>query len=316
MRANGIGVGGFGSALAASTRSEVVLLYPSESDPQQHLFARGVFGAGAHGVASTPSGRIVAPMGKHGLLLVGPKEIQVQRARVIKPPDHSLNLYRVICVTSQSRVEVLACAARRSGFLAMPLTGDVLGDTGKSLRSPNADFVDVVSLNMVGHPLAVAILTLDCSIVLVRDLLADDSTAKRLHYGFPGERAYRILCADGHVFLLTNRRLHAFVNLASRFLDGEEIEKQVRVNSWDMEAVDASLASDRSLLVVMPHCVFRIDIEFLVSGQGPPVEHWVASEERISAVGSDGVTTMAMFENPPWEQSDDRELALSSLTAG
>ena len=38
-----------------------------------------------------------------------------------------------------------------------------------------------------------------------------------------GERAYRILCAEGHVFLLTNKGLYAFVNLAARFLNGDPI---------------------------------------------------------------------------------------------
>ena len=89
---------------------------------------------------------------------------------------------------------------------------------------------------------------LDCSIILVKDLLIDDSPAQSLHYDFQGERAYRVLSAHGHVFLLTNRRLYAFVDLASRFLDGKGIEPDVRINSWELEAVDASLGSDSSLL--------------------------------------------------------------------
>ena len=300
--------------LAASTRSELVMLYPSRDGAGRNIYQRGVFLAATHGVIGTPSGRIVAPMGRRGLLFVGPKEIENQRVTVIMPPDEPLNIYRVICVASRGRGEVLACAARRSGFVAMPLIGDELGDTGKSLSSANADFVDVASLDAEGHPFAVAILTSDCSITLVRDLVADDSTVQTLHYGFEGERAYRVLCADGHVFLLTNRRLYAFVDLASRYLKEEAIEKQVTINSWNIEAVDASLGSDRSLLVVTPNCVLRIEVEFLINGKVPLEDHRAATEQRVNALGSD-FAAMRIYKNSPWTQSANCELAVSSVTS-
>ena len=245
--------------------------------------------------------------------MVGPKEIQEQRVRVITPPDSSLNLYRIVCLKNDRQPEVLACAARRGGFLAMPLIGDELGSAGKSLTSQNADFVDVTSLKSNEHPLAVAILTLDCSITLVRDLLNDDSTEPSLHYDFQGERAYRILSAHGHVFLLTNRRLYAFVDLVSRFLDGKGIENEVRINSWEMEAVDASLGSDGSLLVVMPHCVLRIEIDYLVVDHAPTNGHWMMTEQRTSSIRPNAVGSeaMTMFEIPPWKQADERQLALA-----
>jgi hypothetical protein len=119
--------------IAASTRSEVVLLYPDTASPELR-FTRGVFPGGAHGVAGTPSGRIVGAMGRHGLLMVGPREITDQRVRIIKPPGESLNLYKVVCVSSPGIGEVLACASRKSGFLAMPLIGGELGDSGKTFR--------------------------------------------------------------------------------------------------------------------------------------------------------------------------------------
>jgi hypothetical protein len=302
--------------VAASTRSEVVLLYP-ESDSVELRFSRGVFPGGAHGVARTPSGRIVAPMGRQGLLMVGPNEIIRQQVQVIRPPDDSLNLYRVVCVASHGHGEVFACAARRSGFLAMPLLGDELGDTGRSLQSANEDFVDVASLNMKDHPSAVAILSVDCSITLVRDLVADNSTVQTLHYSFTGERAYRILCADGHVFLLTNRRLYAFVDLVSRFLEGEGMEKQVTIHAWDIEAVDASLGANRSLLVVMPDCVYRIEIDSLINGPALLPDNRGVNGQRVNATGPDFVTTDAMesFENPPWEHSEHGTPALSQVTA-
>jgi hypothetical protein len=295
--------------VAASTRSEVVLLYP-QSDSPGLRFRRGVFPGGAHGVGGTPGGRIVAPMGRQGLLLVGPKEINRQQVRVIKPPGDSLNLYRVVCVAGSGFGEVFACAARRSGFLAMPLIGDELGDTGKILPLANEDFVDVVSLNMKDHPSAVAILSVDCSITLVHDLVADNATAQTLHYRFKGERAYRILCADGHVFLLTSRRLYAFVDLASRFLKGQGIDNKVTIHAWDIEAVDASLGLDRSLLVVMPDCVYRIEVNLLIGGSALLQDHWIVNGRQVQAGPGLSVTTetMASFPSSTWEQSERPEL--------
>jgi hypothetical protein len=156
------------------------------------------------------------------------------------------------------------------------------------------------------HPFAVAILTLDCSIILVRDLLADESIGQTLHFGSEGERAYRLLCAEGHVFLLTNRRLYAFVDLASVFLEGERNEGQVMINFWNIEAVDASVASDRSLLIVMPSAVYRIELDFLVSGNVGPENHCLATEMRTRLAGWESVTRMATFSSSPWEESESR----------
>jgi hypothetical protein len=294
--------------VAASTRSEVVLLYP-RSDSGELQFTRGVFPGGAHGVAWTPSRHIIAPMGRKGLLVVGPKEVKAQRVRVIKPPDDSLNLYKVVSVSSPNRGEVLACAARGTGFVAMPLVGDDLADSGKSLCPAGADFVDVVSLEMGGHPYAVAALALDCSIVLARDLL-DDATAETIHYGFRGERAYRILCTRGHIFLLTNRRLYTFVDLASRFLNGWEFDRQVKFHSLDIDAVDMSLAFDGSLLVVMPDCVYRIETGLLLEGNASGIGGPGINGHRTHANPPSSVTTeiMASFTGSAWERSENQEL--------
>jgi len=81
-------------------------------------------------------------------------------------------------------------------------------------------------------------------------------------------RGYRILCAEGHVFLLTDRGLYSFVDLARRFLNDEPIEGRTTANYLDLEGVDVSLSVDRAMLVVMPGQVNRIDIEKLVGGRG------------------------------------------------
>jgi hypothetical protein len=303
VRTKGVGV------LAASTRSEVVLMPLDVRSLAKSLIERDVYHGGAHGVAPRPNGCIAAPLGRHGLLIVGPKEIMARRVRVIKPPDDSLNLYRVVSIASPSRGEVLACAARHTGFVALPLIGEDLADSGKSFCPAGADFVDVGPLGMAGHPYAIAILALDCSIYLVRDLL-EGTAAETLHYDFHGERAYRIICTGGHIFLLTNRRLYTFVDMASLFVEGRDFRSQVKFNSLDIEAVDMSLAFDGALLVVMPDCVYRIEIGLLIEGKALGQGRRAANGQQVHAGSSLSVSKEAMvsFSSSAWEQSEKPEL--------
>ncbi len=183
------------------------------------------------------------------------------------------------------------------------------------LRPARVDFVDVATLGVDEYPFAVAALGADCSIHLMRDLL-DEQTSHTVHFNLNRERAYRIVCAGGHVFLLTNRRLHTFVNLAASFLQGRAVERKTLVRSFDIEAVDMTMAFDRSLLVVMPECVYAIEIDFLINDNAPLQDHRAANEKRTPVMGPDSVTTESMGTsgNFPWEQLEHRELAHSLLT--
>ena len=179
----------------------------------------------------------------------------------------------------------LARAARRSGFAVMSFAGVGPGGFGKRLRPEGVDFVDVAPLGIDDHPFAVVALGLDCSLHFLRDPMGGGAT-KTLRCGDVDERAYRVLCAEGHVFLLTNKRLYVFADLASRFLVGEVIDGLTPVRSLDLEAVDASLAPDGSLLVVMPDSVYRMRTSSIVE-QGTP-----AGQLRPSLQGE-----------PSWESS-------------
>ncbi len=146
----------------------------------------------------------------------------------------------------------------------MPLAGSGLENHGKKLRPVGVDFVDVAALDVAGFPFAVAALGLDCSIHFVSDLLGDQATTT-LHLSVRNERAYRILCAEGHVFVLTDKRLYTFKDLAVRFLRGEAINNPP-ARCVPLEAVDASLGPDRSLLVVMPDSVYHVNIDSILAG--------------------------------------------------
>ena len=303
------GIAFAGGLMAVSTRCDVTFLrLPA---PRENQIPRTVFRGGTHGVASTHSGCFIAPMGRRGILLMDPRPETAQRVRILKPADEALYFYKVVSLASPDRGEILACAGRRGGFATMPLAGAGLENYGKKLRPVGVDFVDVAALNVDGSPFAVAALGLDCSIHFVGDLLGDQTTAT-LHMGSIKERAYRLLCAEGHVFMLTDKNLYAFQDLAVRFLRGEAIN-MTTTRSLPLEAVDASLGPDRSLLIVMPDTVFHIEIDSLLarvdSVTGRPRDGSRTGPVSKTLATDSDTESLESLQQSPWEKSDELELA-------
>ena len=252
--------------MAVSTRSDITFLNVPYLGQGQ--VERAVYNGGAHGVLGIQGGGIVAPLGRRGILVMGPKEERSQRVQVLSSTDDSLYVYKLVSLSDPDRGTILVCACRRGGLAATPLSGVVPESYGKKLQPPGVDFVDVAALGIETFPFAAAGLGLDGSIHFVRDLLTD-RTSKMLHFRPLGERAYRILCAEGHVFVLTDRSLYGFVSLAKDFLDGKSSDRlMLNARKMDLEAVDISLTDDRSLLVVMPESVRRIPIQAFMAWDG------------------------------------------------
>ncbi len=299
------GIAFAGGLMAVSTRNDVTFL--KVPGPREGHVPRTVFHGGAHGVSSTHSGSIIAPMGRRGILLMDPRPGTAQRVRILKPAHEALYVYKVVCLASPDRGMILACAGRRGGFATMPLAGAGLENYGKKLRPVGVDFVDVAALDVDGFPFAVAALGLDCSIHFASDLLGDQTTTT-LHLSSRRERAYRILCTEGHVFMLTDKSLYAFKDLAVRFLRGEAIN-DATAQSMDLEAVDASLGPDRSLLVVMPDSVYHVKIDSILAGgdprTGPPRTD--LGTKMLPTDSDDG--SWESFEKTPLEQSEELELS-------
>jgi hypothetical protein len=291
---NGIAI--TGGLMAVSTRSDVTFLKVPEH--RTNHIPRTVFHGGAHGVVGTQEGYIIAPMGRRGILLMDPRPETAQRVRILKPADEALYIYKVVSLASPDRGMILACAGRRGGFATMPLAGPGLETHGKKLQPFGVDFVDVTALDVDGFPFAVAALGLDCSIHFISNLLYDQATAT-LHLSSRSERAYRILCSKGDVFMLTDKNLYAFKDLAGRFLRGEPISDPT-AQLLDLEAVDASLGPDRSLLVVMPDSVYHVKIDSILAGGDPPRNDWRTD------LGTKMLTTDS--DHGSWEQSEELEL--------
>ncbi len=232
-----------------------------------------------------------------------PRPEMAQRVRVLEPADESFYVYKVVSLASPDRRTILACAGRRGGFASMSLDDGVVTSHGTRLRPAGVDFVDVAALDVDGFPLAVAALGVDCSIHFIGDLLGDQMTTT-LRLSSMSERAYRILCLEGHVFLLTDKRLYAFKDLAIRFLRGDAIVDP-NARMLDLEAVDASAGPDRSLLVVMTDHVREFKIAAIVANArastGTLQNGWRAD------LGVKMIPTDAIDES--WKQSEALELA-------
>ena len=194
----------------------------------------------------------------------------------------------------------------------MSLSGVPLENYGKKIRPTGVDFVDVAALGIEGFPFAAAGLGMDGSIHLIRDLLTDKA-AKMIHFNLSGERAYRILCAEGHIFVLTDTTLYGFVDLAKSFLDHKPLDRLMITRKLDLEAVDISLPDEHSLFVVMPENVLRIEIEpFISRNNSASNEPITASRSSVSKRGVILTTVdepMEFLSETAWSHSEEFELS-------
>ena len=118
------------------------------------------------------------------------------------------------------------------------------------LVSPNVDFIDVCSVQSPEWPYAVVGLSLDRSLIFVRDLFAEEAP-QTLHLGELRGTPYSILNADGCLFVLTSKELVAFPDLLSWYLGGEPLDRPFRYRYTPIQAVDAYIAYGKHLMVVM-----------------------------------------------------------------
>jgi hypothetical protein len=173
------------------------------------------------------------------------------------------------------------------------------------LTSPALNISDVCYIGNNEFPFAVAAFGMDRSIHFVRDIRSDSRIAALRFPGLEGV-AYRILSAQGHAFLLTSEWLYSLRGLVEAFLSGQRIDGLTRVQGWKLQAVDANLAFQRWLLVVMPDHVRSIAIDELMS--------W--DEKAPAAVYSGNGTirdSRPDLMDYPWESPREYQL-LSTVT--
>ena len=228
--------------MAVSTPAEVVLWKrPSPSGET----ARAIYSGGAHDVIATASGNFSAPLGPNGLL--GTEKDASGNASFynFRIKSRDFIFYKTACVGTYDGHDVLICALRRGGW-ARFFVGLKELDV-----APDSDIVDVCRLQSERFPRAAIALARDKSLRIIEDV-AGSKGVKTLRLDDLRGTAYEVFSSGRQVFLLTSESLYSLGDLVHRCLDGEQVAKPTGIRKADMEAVSASIAHGRSLLIVLP----------------------------------------------------------------
>jgi hypothetical protein len=200
-------------------------------------------------------------MGATGLLRIDLDRPPRDWVTIDIPDQAVINYYKLIALEGHRSQDLLACAARTSGLLLIRADGDN-SSTIMSLVSQDVDFIDVCSISS-NWPHAVVGLSLDRTLIFVRDLLAKERP-QTLRLGALRGTPYSILSAGGHLFVLTSKELVVFPDLLPWYLSGEPSNRPFRYRYTPIQAVDAYIAYGQHLMVVMDDEVKLFEIPRLV----------------------------------------------------
>jgi hypothetical protein len=245
--------------MCVSTRNEILLWTPPRKPGEPSMAAP--IPMGAHGVIAGYRGYFLAPLGRAGFLSCRPRTGAEQIVTVNSGPYEDAYFYRMISLQASDGQEIMASAARRGGVAAMEFGGEDQKHVLSTFTFNGLDVVDLCSLGRQTAPAAAAALGSDGTLILFRDVLRDRQPGT-VRYQSVNGTAYRLLSARGYLFLLTSEALYVIAKLVDRFLNAAE-DTVTPVLVIPMEAVDAGLAGDRWLWIVMPDGVLRLDIELL-----------------------------------------------------
>ena len=255
--------------MVVSTPGEVVirkLAREGSGEPPEFIF-RG----GAHGVIASEGGRVLAPMGGAGLLLIQPLPEGRHARTTIKARDQSPYFYRTVQIgKSHQGVEFFASAGRNDGVI-LTQTGQQQGPGMINILKPREDSrftgldsVDLCSLNRPDCPLGLAILGMDGSVHLSGDIMAGSMAS----LVFPEMKGtpYSVHCAQDMLFLLTSEKLYAMRGVVERLLTGHWSDESWPTRSMDLDAVGCTIVDDEYLLIILED---RITVTMISDLFGP-----------------------------------------------
>lgn len=254
------GIAASGDWLAITTRAEVnFVIEPSINTGSAR---KAVVPVGSHGVSVAPSGRFVIPLGHTGITFVSPSAGSEDRILITTTDKEGFSFYRLVALSGRNGDDLIVCAGRRGGIGISEFRDD-LGCFGLNTVSfAGLDAVDVCSIATPTFPRAVAGLSRDGAVILIRDVLSDN-VPMGIRFDSVIGTAYRILGAGGDIFLLTSNAMYVLSKLALRFLIGDSLNSMTPVLTLPMKAADANLVRDRWLLAVLPEKVHKFDLDLM-----------------------------------------------------
>jgi hypothetical protein len=255
------GVASFGNSIAVSSRQEVTLRTWTPDDPRR--LSVSLVPYGAHGICASPGGYYLAPLGTTGIMMMRADADPGDPVGVMTTDKENMYFYRVLARGGRDGKELLICAARHGGI---GITEVRWGESNYNMRTatfPELDAVDVCFVGEGSGSSAMAAVSRDGLLILTHDMLRDEKPVTMRLQNIKG-RAYRLLSARGHLFLLTSSALYGLMNLGKRLLEGPPLGKFIIPKLViQMDAVDASLIDDRWLMIVMPDDVRRYDLDLI-----------------------------------------------------
>ena len=174
-------------------------------------------------------------------------------------PDEQLTLdnYKVASFGTFDGYDVLACAFRQGGIGFVRLAIDPQQHSGAMILEPGLDVVDVCVLRSEPPNLATVALTYERKIVLVQEKGTTFEFAVVTNDRLRGT-PYRIVIAQGEIFVLTSAGLYGFPGLAKQLL-AKDLATHQLVKEANCDALDVSVASDNFLLIIEPDRVVTLD---------------------------------------------------------
>ncbi len=289
--------------IAVSTRGEVALWDLRRLGESDGRIA--VYPGGAHNVVATRSGAFVASLGPQGLLRMIP-QLDIFRAGRVVFPGTTANVYNLSNVGSVDQGDVLLCAAREDGLVRTVFSPSGDFDSTSLSSGPHLDIVDTCSIGSPAVPRAAAALGIDGSLHLFRDAF-DPNYGRSFRFDWLEGIAYRILCLQGHIFLLTSQRLYVLPELAARFLGEQPINATTTVTTTviarTLAAVDLYSAFDRWILILLPD-----RLEVLEIGQ-------LAIDGTVGTLSlgatEDTPKSLTPLPRNPWEVRSEMPLEIS-----
>ncbi len=265
--------------LAVSTRAEIAIHDLHQINESVHKFT--IIDRGSHEIVKMPLGNFIAPIGADGLLYLEPREDEVVSWTVRSKEDRFYN-YKASVLKDTRRGECIACALRRDGLSIVARNGDSW--SGSRWTFSSNDIVDVCSIASQEFPFGIAAVGIDNSLHFVRDVFTDRQPQTFRFDELTG-KAYRLLGSHGHIFLLTSRCLYLFFDLARHFLNGSAAEAPTTFGELPCQAVDANMAFDRKLLVLLPNGLSIYDVAQFDNMQSPFVSRTSTPQLNASVAG-------------------------------
>lgn len=251
------GVAGTTEWLAAGTRREVAILFPDKDGDGGATLK--TIDQGVHGVLAPSEHLLVAALGHGGLMMVTPIADGESRIDTYSFEGY-VNVYQVQELPGNRTPNAFVAACRSNGVGLMFYSADEHKIEWETWQCEGIDVVDVAPVGTPAFPNAVAAAGISGEIILFRDIVNHDRPILLKYDEFQG-RTYRVMSADGDLFILTSKAMYVIGGLAKRLNQPTMGEQSAPVMSLPMNALDANVCGNRWLLAVKPDEVARYDIQ-------------------------------------------------------